>query len=175
MIGLLFYFIASKKWLYRLLSYALILSGPIFFKDFLPYYFPLFLLGICIFLYKSQLIYISEFILISGLTMAVILLFHDPAVAIATCLTYSSILFFTKFNNKLFHFLGNISYSVYLFHGLVGTTMLNYFSHTVKNPFYKSLLLLMALITTIVAAYIVFKGVELPSKKLSSRIKFKKT
>jgi peptidoglycan/LPS O-acetylase OafA/YrhL len=52
--------------------------------------------------------------------------------------------------------------------------ILNYAAHTVTNPLYKFLLMLAALTVTIIASYIVYRIIELPSKRLSSRIKFTK-
>ena len=83
------------------------------------------------------------------------------------------ILYFGQIKLKIGDFLGNISYSLYLFHSLTGMVILNYFAHTVTLPIVKFVLIIIAVLFSIAAAYLVYRLVELPSKNFSSRIKYK--
>lgn len=171
--GLLFTLLVKNRLFFRVIVYFIILSGPFLFDDFLPFHFPVFLLGILLFLFKSGLIEKAEYLLMTAISAFVIFSFHGTSTLIASAIPCLAILFFTQFNNRLFQFLGDISYSVYLFHSLTGLVLINYFSHVLENPVFKFILVLIALGISIFASYIVYKLVELPSKKLSSKIKFK--
>ncbi|MCX6295597.1 MAG: acyltransferase [Bacteroidetes bacterium] len=173
-IGLLFPLISHKKRLFRIVSYLILLSGPFIIKGYLPLYLPVFLFGIASFLYKSKIIEWKELLILTLAATFEIYLFHDLGTFIYVGITYIAILFFAEFKSKVLTFFGNISYSVYLFHSLTGMVILNYFSHIVTSPFYKFLLVILALAVTVFASYIVYRLIELPSKRVSSKIKFRK-
>ncbi|MCW3082864.1 MAG: putative acyltransferase [Bacteroidetes bacterium] len=173
-IGLLFPLIASGKIFLRILSYLIILAGPFIIKGYLPLYLPVFLYGIALFLFKAKIIGWLELVILTSVATIEIFMFHELGTFIYAGITYIAILFFSEFKSKILTFFGNISYSVYLFHSLTGLVILNYFSHIVTSPFYKFLLVLLALAVTTAASYIVYRLIELPSKRLSSRIKFRK-
>lgn len=173
-LGLLFPLIANNKMVYRVLSYIVVLSGPFLIKSFLPFHLPEFLFGISLFLYKSKIIGYKELIILTIAAGIEILFFHSMGKFVFASIAYISILYFMEFKNKILSFLGNISYSIYLFHSLIGMVLLNYLSHTIINPVYRLLLILLALGVSIIAAYLVYRFVELPSKMLSSKIKYKK-
>ncbi len=172
-IGLMFGLIANHRLVWRILAYLIILCGPFLINDFLLYHFPVFLLGILIFLFKVAIIERTEFIVMTVLTTAIVFTFHGTGTLAASGIAFGSILFFTNFNNKLFQFLGDISYSMYLFHSIIGLVIINYFSHSIQAPLFKFLLVIVALFASIITSFVVFKCIELPSKKLSSKIKFK--
>lgn len=173
-IGICFPLIASKKIYLRLISYVIILSGPVFMNSFLPYHLPVFLLGISLFLYKAKIIQWQELLLLTAASSFEILFYHDIGTFSFSAVAYIAILFFTQFKNKILSFLGDISYSIYLFHSITGVLILNYCAHLMLSPFYKILLIVAAVCITILSAYIVYRVIELPSKRLSSRIKYKK-
>lgn len=173
-IGLLFPLISSKKYALRILSYLIILSGPFIIKGFLFPYLPVFLYGIVLYLFHAKKISATELIIVTIAATIEIFLFQDMGAFIYSGITYLAILFFPGFKSRVLSFFGNISYSIYLFHSLTGMAILNYFTHTVTDPFIKFLLLLAALIVTTIASYFIYRVVELPSKKLSSKIKFKR-
>ena len=173
-IGLLFPLIAHKKIACRIISYLIIFSGPFIIKGYLPLYLPVFLFGIALFLFKSKIIKWKELFTLTLAATVEIYLFHDLGTFIYIGLTYIAILFFTEFKNKILTFLGNISYSIYLFHSLTGMVILYYFSHIVSSPFYKFLLVILALAVTVLSSYIVYRLIELPTKRWSSKIKFRK-
>lgn len=173
-IGLLFPLLAGKRWSGRVVFYVLCLVGPFFLNNFLPYYLPVFLLGISMFLYKSAIITIVELVVVTIVASLEILVFHDTGTLVFSLIGYFAILFFSDFKTKVLTFLGDISYSIYLFHSLTGLVLINYISHSVHQPIVKLLAVLVALLVTVGCSYLVYRFVELPSKKLSSKIKFKK-
>ena len=170
----MFPLIANNKMYWRILSYLLILSGPVCMHSFLPYYLPVFLLGISLCLYKVNIIKWQELALLTVASLFEILYYHDIGTFIFASVAYLAILFFAGFKNKILTFLGDISYSIYLFHSITGVLILNYCAHLSLSPFYKLLLIIAAVGVTILSSYIVYRIVELPSKRLSSRIKYKK-
>lgn len=173
-LGLLFPLLASQKLFFRIPAYLLILSGPLLFSDFLPFHLPVFLLGIALFLYRIKFIGKLEHFALVSAAAAEILIFHTTGTLLFSAIAYFAILFYSDFKNRILSFLGDISYSLYLFHSLTGLVIINYFSHTVTSPILKFLLILFAISVTIVVSYLVYRFVELPSKKLSSRIKYQK-
>lgn len=66
-IGLLYLLFVSKKGYLRLIAYSIIITMPVVlpYVDFLPYWLPIFGIGILIFLYKRHYINITELILVS--------------------------------------------------------------------------------------------------------------
>lgn len=173
-IGLLFPLLLNKKNSWRYLCYALMFAGPFFLKGFLPFYFPVFLLGISLCLYKIKAINMIELCIIATLSTIEIVIFHDFGTLLFSFIGFFSILYFQHFKSSILGFFGDISYSIYLFHSLTGLVLINYFSHTIHHPVLKVLLIVLATGVTIGASYLIFRFVELPSKKLSSSIKFNK-
>ncbi len=174
-IGLLFTFIFSNKMWLRIVMYALFLSGPIWFRyNFLPYYLPIFLLGIVLCLYKTKVISLMEMYLVSLLAFVSIGFHIDVPSLCFSGFTFFVILYFSNLKSAIGNFLGNISYSIYLFHSLTGMILLNYCAHFATSPLIKFILIVAALLISIGASYLVYRFVEKPSKQLSSRIKYKK-
>jgi peptidoglycan/LPS O-acetylase OafA/YrhL len=174
-IGLFFPLIKSTKLQWRLISYLVLFSGPILIKGgFLPFHLPVFMLGIALFQYKTNIIQKKEFIILTLICIIEMAIFHETGTLVASLITYLAILFMTGWRPKILSFLGDISYSVYLFHSLTGMVILNYFSHSVHHPLMKFLVLIFALAVTLLISYGVFRLIEKPSKKLSSSIKFRK-
>jgi peptidoglycan/LPS O-acetylase OafA/YrhL len=174
-IGLLFPLIESKRIIVRVIVYISFIAAPLISGiAFLPHYLPVFLLGILLFLYKTRVIKDLEFYIVSFLACLSILWFHNAATLCFSFATYIVILKFQNFKSRIGDFLGRISYSLYLFHGIVGMTFLNYIVHITNSGVIKFLCLIAALIITIIFSYLVFRFVEQPSKKMSSAIRYKK-
>lgn len=174
-IGLLFSFISSNKMWLRIIVYCLFLVGPILIKaNFLPFHLPVFLLGILLYLYKTKIINVIELYAVSIVTLVCIAFFNDIPTVFFAGFTFIVIMYFGNIKSAIGNFLGNISYSIYLFHSLTGMVVLNYFAHTITSPIIKFILIVVAVLVSIGASYIVYRFVEKPSKELSSRIKYKK-
>ena len=149
---------------------ATFVTGP----DFLPHWLPVFLLGILLFLKFSDKISDLEFYTVSSVTFGAICYNIELASMIVCLFTFCMILLFTNFSNKATRFFGNISYSIYLIHPLVGASLVNYFSHRVDTTIDKFLVLIAGVAATILSSYIMYLLIEKPSKKISSKIKWRK-
>ena len=74
----------------------------------------------------------------------------------------------------VFHFLGSISYSLYLVHSPIGKRALNLFMRISGAQSTASRLLVIAAATgvSILAAYLLYRFVELPSQTWSARLRY---
>lgn len=70
--------------------------------------------------------------------------------------------------------LGKFSYSVYLLHAIVGAAIVNFLSHYVNSTIGKFGVVITGLIVTFFFSYIMYLSIENPSKKLSSKLAYKK-
>jgi peptidoglycan/LPS O-acetylase OafA/YrhL len=174
-IGLLFGFISSNKLFLRIGIYILFLSGPLMTSpDFLPYHLPVFLVGILLFLLKAGIIKTTEFWIVNGVTFCTIVYLANVPTFLFCGFTFVAIMYFSNIKSVVGDFLGNVSYSLYLFHSLTGMVLLNYAAHSVTSPFVKFFLILIAVLLSIGVSYVVYRFVEKPSKELSSKIKYKR-
>jgi peptidoglycan/LPS O-acetylase OafA/YrhL len=167
--------VKGKLW-GRIIFYAAVLCSAYFFNnEFLPKYLPFFMLGIILFLKKTEQMTTAEFYISSAIMiLACIYKFHYAPTLYAT-FAFIAIAFFEKKDNKITHSLGEVSYSIYLFHPLIGATLVNVLSHNTHTPVMKALLVLAGIAVTLISAYIMYWLVERPSKRLSSKLKYRPT
>lgn len=157
----------------RAIIYLIFLSaGFIINSDFLPYWLPVFLLGILVFLFRSKQIKIMEYYLVTIITISVGSCLYTFGELVYMLLPVVMILFFSNFEFKLGDFFGDMSYSLYLIHPIIGATLINVASHHVTHPIGKIFVIAGGLVVTIFSSYVMYRLVELPSKKLSSRLKY---
>jgi len=76
-------------------------------------------------------------------------------------------IFFLNYKSKIAEFFGDISYSLYLTHGLIGGTMVMF---TKDLP--RSFLFGVCIFNAICFAYIFYQVVEKPFLRLSKRLKY---
>ena len=176
LVGLMYFLFISKKFVLRFLAYALILTLPnlIPLTDFLPYWFPVFGLGILLFLYKSNHIYMVEFILVSALFTIHVYMFNASITWAAALLSEIVILLLFNKSNRILTWLGKFSYSVYLMHAIVGLATVNVLSHYAASNLSKVIVVLVGIIVTFISSYLMNIFVEKPSKKLSSKLAYHK-
>ena len=86
--------------------------------------------------------------------------------------TITIIHFFKNYSSKIVKFFGDISYSLYLFHPLIGGAFVNILSHTYRQPWQKPIIILIGVVITIISSYIVYRLVEKPTQTLSKKIKY---
>jgi peptidoglycan/LPS O-acetylase OafA/YrhL len=159
----------------RYLAYTLIIVLPIIlpYAEFLPYWLPVFGIGILIFLYKSNLISVTEFMLVSLVFAIDIFVFNQLiACAVALIAEFVIVFMFSK-TNKILAWLGKFSYSVYLIHAIIGAAAVNILSHYATNSFTKIAIVIAGVIVTFVSSYLMYLFVENPSKKLSSKLAYR--
>lgn len=165
-------FVHKSLWL-RIVAYLLCfgMAWAIPAASHFPIYAPLFLFGISVFQYKSNLIGMLEF----GIVMIACFVYNYAAMSTVTACfglaTALVILFFSELKIPVLHWMGKMSYSIYLIHPVVGAAVINILSRYVHTTAQKLLILLAGLIVTFVSSYIMYLLIEKPSKKLSSKIK----
>jgi len=173
-VGLIF--IPLIKWgiVSRIIIYILFLSAH-FISDshFLPYWLPVFLLGVLTFMFKAKQIGKVEYCIVLANAIILCAIVYQIGEVFFMLMPVVAILFFSGFNFKVGNFLGQFSYSLYLIHPIIGATVINVLSHHVQQPFGKVIVILLGIIFTLVSSWIMFRLVELPSKKLSSKLKYR--
>ncbi|MGZ3865334.1 MAG: acyltransferase family protein [Bacteroidia bacterium] len=173
-IGLIYFLIVSPKLILRSLGYFVILAAPFVLgsEDFLPRWLPVFGFGIMIFLFKTDLIKIPEFIIMTFLLSGMTWYFTTFKLTMIALLMQLVILFFFNYSNRVLGFFGKFSYSVYLMHAILGGAMVNVLSHYMTGSFSKFGLVAGALVVTGVTSYFTYLYIEKPAKRLSSKIKY---
>lgn len=159
----------------RLLAYLLCFGMAWFVPDstqsHFPAYAPLFLFGISVFQYKTNIVGVLE----CGIVIVACFVYNYAAMSTAAACfglaTALVILFFSDIKIPVLDWLGKMSYSIYLIHPVIGAAVINILSRYVHTTGMKLLILLAGLIVTFVSSYIMYLLIEKPSKKLSSKIK----
>ena len=81
--------------------------------------------------------------------------------------------FFNSYSSKTLNFFGNISYSLYLLHPLVGVATINVLSHTFFLSWQKPFVVLIGLLAALVSSYITYISIEKRPQLLSKRLTYK--
>lgn len=172
-LALSFPLINSKTWLYRsvfyciLIAFPFILHSPSFFLHWGAY----FGVGIVYALYFTKKINLKEFFLILCILLIVVFINQSLTDVIIAVFTLTIIHFFKDSNSKIGNFMGQISYSLYLMHGLFGKPFINFMSHRFTIPYQKFLVVSTGLLLSIIAAYLLWLVIEKPSQRFSQKIK----
>jgi peptidoglycan/LPS O-acetylase OafA/YrhL len=169
-----------NKW--RFAFYLIVFSLPFtnINDEFFPYWSAYFSLGIFYALFITGKIPKAEFGILILLASAVIFFRHgintthtDYAIP-DLLIGWSSLLvihFFANFKSIIGTKLGQISYSLYLTHSIVGIPIINIVTHRVSSIYGKLIVLVAALSASVVFAYYFFKFIEKPSQELSKKVK----
>jgi peptidoglycan/LPS O-acetylase OafA/YrhL len=100
-------------------------------------------------------------------------LYHFLGVEIICSIIAVLSIAFLNINNKWSNLFGSVSYSLYLTHGLIGMNFIYLLMRYVENVGIKYLLVALAIILSLLFAYVFWKYVEEPSAKLSKKVKIK--
>jgi peptidoglycan/LPS O-acetylase OafA/YrhL len=172
-----FFFIALNNNFFsiRYLSYLIMICGGLISNSsFLPYWLPVFLIGVLIFQLKMKIVNIIEYISVTIISFLVIIYKHDPGELIYIVLGIVILLFYSKKDSKIGNLIGEFSYTIYLTHTIIGASFINILSHYVNSPLIKAVVIGIGILITLFSSFIIYNLVEKPSKKLSSRIIYKK-
>lgn len=164
----------KKYFVYIFLSLILFLTLIPIPNSFFPFWASYFGLGIFYTLYLAKKISVIElffFLLVSSLVI-----FHkqgltDLIIGMGTLLT---IHLFSKYKNSLGTFLGNISYSLYLIHSIIGSAFINFMSHRYVATHEKIIIISLGVVISICSAYIFWILIEKPSQNISQKIRVEK-
>lgn len=110
-------------------------------------------------------------IIIAGLIT--ILAFHNLVESLLILGSILFLLYSKDIFNKYLLLLGEISFSLYLLHIPIGTKIMNFSNNFIMNDYWRSLILLVALLSSIITAYIYYRLVEKPFVNMSKKIKYK--
>jgi peptidoglycan/LPS O-acetylase OafA/YrhL len=138
----------------------------------LPHYLPLFLIGISGFRY--YVLHVSWWELAVCLAYSGLLTAYTEQTfyAIATILTCLCILF-VHYTNRVLQFLGAISYSLYVTHqSIFGIPIAQGVRFLGNRPIVRLVVPFVSLALCLAVAWCLYRAVELPARKLSSRFKY---
>lgn len=171
-IALLYSFIlfAGKKLVFLPLLLFGALSYIIPSHSLVFHYATIFLQGIILFLIKSGKIETKLGYVMITLCVIATAFLHSASVAIFACLTVVAILV-VEVNTKWTNRLGDISYSFYLIHGLVGGHILYACSALFPNFYVRLFLVAIAILVSLFCAFLFWKFIENPAKKISKKVK----
>lgn len=169
-IAVAFPFLASPRARTRLLSLSLFLSLSIFHggnHSLLPYWAPLFALGIATFQLVAGHLTKPQYLLVTCMVLAAGLAVMSPDKVLAGVMTAAVIAAFgSREPSSLFRpfaMAGTISYSLYLLHVPVGSRLINLAVRLPDAPVYRYLAVCCALATSILCAAIFWRLIERPS------------
>lgn len=146
------------------------IGGP---REFLPYWLPVFYVGIVIFLFKVNKISKMEFYLTAFFLFSFSCYQYHYGAVVYMLIAAIAILYYSEYKIRVLNYLGKMSYSIYLVHLPVGLTFMNIMAHSFFNTLPGKMLVLVSGVTvTLISSYIMYLLVEKPSKKLSSFIKY---
>lgn len=142
--------------------------------SFLLYWLPVFMLGIVLFLYKSEKIERTEYLLITLATVSLCLYKYPLAAVVFSLIPVVALLFFENVKIAGLHFVGKFSYSIYLVHPLLGGSLINILSHKYNTNMISKLMVIgSGMLLTLIGAWLTYLLIEKPAKRLSSSIKYK--
>jgi peptidoglycan/LPS O-acetylase OafA/YrhL len=136
-------------------------------------YLPIFGMGIIVYFYlfKKNLSGTSFGLLF--LIFLVQIYFQDGLpTLVASLLTVLTLNYWT-YNHRLFDFLSNISFSLYLTHTIIGGKIINLGLRFVSYPFQRYLLFLLAFFVSLAFAYLFYIFIEKPFIALGKKVHYK--
>lgn len=172
LIGLVYFLIIKKEGYLNLIIIFIFIVSGFFVNDdrYIFFYSPIFAIGITLFLLKFEKI--NKLL---GLILVIICIlstfYHfNLTVVLLTVATFLFI-YFLEVDNKYTNSIGNISFSLYLTHGLIGNNILYIFSSYELDLIGKIGAFFIAFLASIVFATLFWKIIEKPSQYLSKNIK----
>lgn len=150
-------------------------------RAFLPFNWPVFLMGIVIFRYKARIIQAREalwwilacacwtaFVFPMGLGERQQLALAHAIVGAASALSIA----YLEYGNRVLTFFGNISYSLYLLHWPIGIRLVYLGARYARNPVSAVLVALLAMAVSIACAYAMYLFIEKPAMRLEGAIRY---
>jgi peptidoglycan/LPS O-acetylase OafA/YrhL len=170
--GLFYFVIISRDMKIRVLGYIGVLAlSFVGSEKFVLFWLPVFLLGNILFLYLSERISKYE---LTAVLVAVFIhtwLFLPYPAFFACLFAVLCILFLTNYSNPVLNWIGRISYSLYLVHAIVGLATINVLSRYAHTGIMKFIVIMIGAAVSIFVSWCMYRIVEKPSQKLSSKIK----
>jgi peptidoglycan/LPS O-acetylase OafA/YrhL len=182
LIACLYPLLTHPKPTYRLLFFVGTLAAGLYIAQYTSFFFifthlPFFLMGIACFLQKVKLINTPTLFVKLALLAGVIFVYHHKANAVLSTLAAVLIYINLDIRWKPMYYLGKISYSLYLFHWIVGIELLRYlyqFYYPNPSETHKIIFCVFSTAACIAFADLTYRLVEAPSIRLSKRIRYAK-
>lgn len=132
-----------------------------------------FALGMQLALYKHKLISKTEF-MVSFICLPGLIYFNYYFEVFAfSFITFLLIFFERDFKSAVFDFFGNISYSLYLVHMLIYVPLFNIALVHFNSNWGRVVMFVVIITLVVLAAYLLYRYVEKPSKRYAGQIKYK--
>jgi peptidoglycan/LPS O-acetylase OafA/YrhL len=174
LIGLTFPLLANRRWWLQISGAGVILVGHALVpsEHIIFHIVPVFLIGIFVFQYRMGLSSVWRMLISIAAMFALMKVPIGMPVATLSAVTGLLIAFVTL-ENRIFGWLGEVSYSLYLLHIPIGLRVIDFTSRLPYSGSYLVLLDVLAVGISLWASAQFFKWVEGPSQRWSSAIKIK--
>lgn len=146
--------------------------SPLFIDDtcLVFHYGAIFSVGL--FLYLALTKKIPNVLAVFGILLMVYITVETNGIEIATtAILTAMVIAFVHIDKRTFNWLGDISYSLYLTHGLIGVNLIYFVGRYTDSTFSKLSVTAIALVLSLFFAFIYWKFIENPTKKLSKNIR----
>jgi len=134
----------------------------------------LFISGILLFQFHIGYLNRKQFGAFMLISLILVYAKFDSRYLVAALLPYFFITYF-EFNDRFSKFLGNISYSLYLVHIPVGGRIINLCKTFTESEWVRSLFVFVALIISVLVAWLFYRYIERPFMNLSKKIRYSKS
>ncbi|MEO0404567.1 MAG: acyltransferase [Bacteroidota bacterium] len=175
-LSILFPLALSKKPILNWVLNAIVITNPFILstRGFYLHWSAFFGVGIFYALFRSNVYTKTEFFITVALCSVVIFIEQSWIDLLIALTTISVIHAFPHVKGKIGLFLGEISYSLYLVHSIVGAAFINFMSHRISSPGGKFMVILGGIFISISFAYLFWRFIEKPSQRKSQQIKMSK-
>ena len=172
-LALIFPLVLSNKAAYRGVFYLLLLIPPFFVEShaFFFHWSAFFLLGIAYILWITEKVTALEYFIVTFLCVISLAFNNELLDLFVGIITVAVIHFFRNFTFNYGKRLGNISYSLYLLHTLIGGAFVNVMSHKFTLPYQKFIVILIGVLISLAAAALFYRFIEKPSQQYTKKIK----
>ncbi|HTB05333.1 MAG TPA: acyltransferase [Bacteroidia bacterium] len=160
-----------NNWRYLFYSIIFLLPFSHSTSNFFPYWSTYFLIGISYALFISAKISKAELWCLLFISFVIIYITQGIGDLVVGAITLGIIHLFSNFKSVTGAFFGQISYSLYLIHSLIGIPVINILAHKVSTPIGKFMVLVFGVSVSIMFAFFFFKLIENPSQRFSKKIK----
>jgi len=177
LIAITFSLFSSSNILLRSLGYAIWLIPPLYFGgiDVIFRLSGIFMMGIIAFLYYRKKVHLTEFVIVLLLSIYSHTQGRTQDAALIGAATSLIILFGSSVRIRPLEKIGESSYSLYLLHMIIGHGVIVH-SRSFPMVWYVQLpMLIIACITSVWAAQLYFKYVELPTHNFAKRLRKRAT
>lgn len=171
-IALAFYLLNGDKLLRRVLFYAIFILPPLFYpeSDLFISWSGYFSFGIIYVLYRFGKIKFSEFIIVELIAVISYTVYGSWLSLALAIVAISVIHVFPMVRARITDWLGDISYSLYLLHNIIGAAFLNFTLRWADSQWQVALIIILSIAVSLFSAYLMWRFIEKPTQILSKKI-----